>query len=145
VSIARALPALVAIGGWIALAAPAGAAVRVVHHVFFQSPSRDIGCVILDGSARCDVVARSWPQQPRPAGCPPAVDFGQGLTVSVTGGAGLVCVADTAIDPGAPILPYGSVDAVGGMRCVSSPAGMTCRSVRSGHGFFISRSSYTTF
>ncbi len=125
--------------------APARAAAPVLHHTFFESPSRNIGCVILDGVARCDIVERSWMLPARPSGCPPEVDFGQGLTVSQTGAAQLVCAGDTAIDPSAPVLPYGSADAVGALRCSSAFAGMTCRSTRSGHGFFISRTRYSMF
>ena len=139
----RALLATVA--ACLAVGAHAAAASAVFHHAFFESPSRNIGCVILDGVARCDIVDRAWALPPRPPGCPREVDFGQGLTVSRTGAAQLVCAGDTALDPGAPILPYGGIDAAGAMRCLSSHAGMTCRSMRSGHGFFISRQRYSLF
>jgi len=125
-------------------ACAAGAA-AVAHHTFFESPSRNIGCVILQGTARCDIIKRTWSPPARPARCPNEVDFGQGLTVSGTGAARFVCAGDTALDPSAPLLAYGAVDAVGAMRCSSARAGMTCRSLRTGHGFFISRQSYRLF
>jgi hypothetical protein len=137
--------ALAAACAALVLGAPAGQAAAVLRHTFFESPSRNIGCVILDGVARCDIIERSWLPPPRPASCPTEVDFGQGLTVSRNGSAALVCAGDTALDPSAPILPYGHVDAGGGLRCLSSRAGMTCRSTRSGHGFFISRQRYSLF
>jgi hypothetical protein len=137
--------ALAAACASLVIGATAGQAAPVQHHTFYESPSRNIGCVILDGVARCDIIGRSWLPPPRPASCPHEVDFGQGLTVSRNGPAALVCAGDTALDPGAPILQYGRVDAGGGLRCLSSPAGMTCRSTRSGHGFFISRQRYSLF
>jgi hypothetical protein len=118
-------------------------ATAVAHHTFFESPSRNIGCVILGGTARCDIVQRSWSPPPRPASCSREVDFGQGLTVSTTGPARLVCAGDTALDPSAPILPYGATDAIGSLECTSAITGITCRSTRSGHGFSISRQRYS--
>jgi hypothetical protein len=129
----------------LAAAASASAAGPVHHYTFFESPSRNIGCVILDATARCDIVTRSWSPPPRPRSCPKEVDFGQGLTVSVGGAARLVCAGDTALDPRAPILAYGQVDASGSLRCTSAITGMTCRSTRSGHGFFVARQRYTLF
>jgi hypothetical protein len=125
--------------------ASAGVAGSLHHYVFFDSPSRNIGCVIIDGTARCDIVARSWSLPPRPKSCPKIVDFGQGLIVSVSGAARLVCAGDTARDPHAPILAYGQADASGSLRCTSAITGMTCRSARSGHGFFLARQRYTLF
>ena len=142
---AAAAAATAGLAACLALGAAAGGAATVVHHTFFESPSANIGCVILDGSARCDIIKRTWPTPPRPARCPSEVDYGQGLTVSRTGAAQIVCAGDTALDPQAPILPYGSVDAVGVLRCTSGLRGMRCRSTRSGHGFFISRQSYSLF
>ncbi len=138
-----ALAAVCAAGACLAAWAPAAGA--ALHHTFFESPSRNIGCVILDGTARCDILERSWTPPQRPASCPSEVDYGQGLTVPRIGPAALVCAGDTAMDRGAPTLPYGSVDAVGVLRCTSELSGMTCRSARSGHGFFISRQRYSLF
>jgi hypothetical protein len=126
-------------------AASASAAGPLRHYTFFESPSRNIGCVIFDGTARCDIVKRSWSPPPHPKSCPNIVDFGQGLTVSVNGAARLVCAGDTSLDPQAPILAYGQVDASGSLRCTSATTGMTCRSTRSGHGFSIARQRYTLF
>jgi len=112
---------------------------------FFESPSRNIGCVILDGTARCDILTRSWKPPARPSKCPHIVDFGQGLMVSVTGPARFVCAGDTSMDPQAPILGYGHTLSRGGLSCSSATTGMTCRSTRTGHGFFISRQGYRLF
>ena len=112
---------------------------------FFESPSRNIGCVILDGTARCDILRRSWAPPARPSACPNIVDFGQGLMVSRTGPARFVCAGDTSMDAQAPILAYGRTVARGGLSCSSATSGMTCRSTRTGHGFFVSRQGYRLF
>jgi hypothetical protein len=47
---------------------------------------------------------------------------------------------------GGPILYYGDSWSVNRrFRCNSSYSGMTCRSVATGHGFFINRTSYRLF
>jgi hypothetical protein len=141
-----ALPAAAAAAALAVLAlAPGAGAAAVQHHTFFESPSRNIGCVILGGTARCDIAKRTWSLPARPASCPDEVDFGQGLTVSTHGPSALVCAGDTAMDPSAAVLPYGETDQVGALACTSALTGMTCRSARTGHGFFISRASYRLF
>ena len=125
--------------------ASASGATAVHHHTFFESPTRNIGCVILDGVARCDIVKRSWALPKRPASCPKEVDFGQGLMVSAAGAARIVCAGDTALDRRAPLLAYGESDVRGVLRCGSTTAGITCRSSTTGHGFFLSRERYRLF
>jgi len=127
-----------------AVSVPAGAA-TAHHYQFFESPSRNIGCAIIGGTARCDILARSWSPGPRPKSCPRIVDYGQGLIVGTTGAARLVCAGDTAANPSAPVLAYGQADVIGALSCSSATTGMTCRSSRSGHGFFISRQRYRIF
>ena len=58
----------------------------VAHLGSFRSPSGNIGCVLVGGTARCDIERRSWRPPPRPAACPDIVDFGQGLEISRHGG-----------------------------------------------------------
>jgi hypothetical protein len=132
-----------------ALAAAGGSAIAtaapVHHYSFFESPSRNIGCAVLEGQARCDIRVRSWTPPPRPRSCPNVVDFGQGLEVTFRGPARLVCAGDTAMNPQAPILPYGQATVVGPLRCASATTGVTCRSTSTGHGFFISRQRYRLF
>jgi hypothetical protein len=122
-----------------------GAVTPVVHHSAFRSPSGNIGCVIIDGIARCDVRHRSWSPPRRPANCPSEVDFGQGLEVSGSRPGAIVCAGDTTLDPTAPAVAFGSDDVVGGFRCASSTSGMICTKIRTGHGFFVSNQSYRTF
>ncbi len=117
----------------------------VVHYSTFASPSRNLGCMILDGTARCDIKTRSWSPPPTPKSCPPVVDYGQGLIVTASGEGQLVCAGDTVLDSQAQTLAYGAVTEVGPFDCASSTAGMTCTNEQTGHGFFISIQSYRTF
>lgn len=118
---------------------------RFVHETAFQSPSGNIGCMIVGGSARCDIVKRTWSPPSRPASCPSEVDFGQGLEVGRSGAARFVCAGDTTRDRSTAKLPYGTASEVGGFVCVSRSGGMTCTSAADGHGFFISIQSYRVF
>jgi hypothetical protein len=118
---------------------------RVVQIASFQSPSQNIGCAIIDGGARCDIVRRSWALPPRPASCPSEVDYGQGLIVERSTAGRLVCAGDTARDPSSPKLPYGSTAQMEDFECVSRISGMTCTDRRDGHGFFLSAQSYRLF
>lgn len=120
-------------------------ATPTVHISTFKSPSGNIGCDIIDGSARCDIKQRSWSPPPTPKSCPPIVDFGQGLVVSGSGRGQFVCAGDTTLDPSAQALAYGTDTVVGSFRCASRTSGMTCTKTNTGHGFFISLQSYRTF
>jgi hypothetical protein len=117
----------------------------IVHVATFKSPSGNIGCMIIDGTARCDIRQRTWSPPPRPASCPNVVDFGQGLTVAGSGLGRLVCAGDTTLDPAAQVLPYGTDTVAGGFRCASATSGMTCTSTHTGHGFFIAVQGYRVF
>ena len=110
----------------------------------FRSPSANIGCVIADGEARCDIRRRSWSPPRTPASCPPEVDFGQGLQVQTAGRGGFVCAGDTALDPTAPALADGVDSRVGSFTCASRTDGITCTNA-TGHGFFISAEFYRLF
>ena len=111
--------------------------------VGFTSPSGNIGCILADGTVRCDVAERDWAPPPRPPGCPDFTDYGQGITLGTTGRASFVCAGDTTLGSG-PALPYGQFEAGGGVSCSSEPSGMRC-SNSDGHGFTISRQDYTLF
>lgn len=125
---------------------PAGseAPTRFVHLTEFRSPSGNIGCMIFSGGVRCDIARRSWSPPPRPASCPSQVDFGQGLEVGSGGHGTFVCAGDTARNPSAARLPYGTATSAAGIDCVSRASGITCTNA-GGHGFFISIQSYRTF
>jgi hypothetical protein len=111
----------------------------------FQAPSGNIACLISDEGARCDIGERSW-KAPRPAGCPDAMDYGQGLTVADGDGPGtVVCAGDSTLDPSAPVLEYGESTSVGDFTCSSEEDGVTCREDGDNRGFFISKQAYRLF
>ncbi len=117
---------------------------RIVHLQTFRSPSGNIGCVMFEGGARCDIRKRDWSPPPRPASCSHHVDYGQGIAVSSRGEANFVCAGDTALDPSASSLAYGTASELGGSECISRENGVTCVN-RAGHGFFLSIQSYQVF
>ncbi|HKZ15076.1 MAG TPA: DUF6636 domain-containing protein [Solirubrobacterales bacterium] len=117
---------------------------RIVHLKTFRSPSGNIGCALYEGGARCDIRKRDWSPPPRPAQCPEQVDYGQGIEVAHRGEAGFVCAGDTALDPSASALSYGTASQVGGAECISRKNGVTCVN-QAGHGFFLSVQSYQVF
>lgn len=135
--------ALLGAGGQGSAAGSSGArASRAVHLQRFRSPSGNIGCALYGGNARCDIRKREWKPPPHPASC--EVDYGQGLSVGRRGRAEFVCAGDTTLDPTLPPLAYGATSSVGGTRCASRGAGITCTNA-AGHGFFISIQSYRIF
>jgi hypothetical protein len=117
---------------------------RILHLKTFRTPSGNIGCAMYEGGARCDIRKRDWKPLPRPAACSREVGYGQGLEVPPGGEAGFVCAGDTALDPTASSLAYGTASRVGGSECISRTDGITCVN-RAGHGFFISVQSYQVF
>jgi len=123
--------------------APARA--NVVHIATFKSPSGNIGCMIIAGTARCDIVKRAWSPPARPHDCPKIVDFGQGLIVTRSGKVGFVCAGDTSRDPSARSLAYNTDTVVDVFRCQSRTNGMTCTNTGDGHGFFIAIQGYRIF
>ncbi len=116
-----------------------------VHLGVFRSPTGNIGCMVVPGTARCDIARRSWSAPARPASCASAESFGGGLLVERTGAGRVVCAGDTVRDPASTPLPYGTASQLEGFVCVSRATGMTCTNSASGHGFFISVQSYQLF
>jgi hypothetical protein len=117
---------------------------RILHLRTFRTPSGNIGCAMYEGGARCDIRKRDWKPLPRPAACSKEVGYGQGLEIPGGGEAGFVCAGDTALDPTASSLAYGTASRVGGSECISRTDGITCVN-QAGHGFFISIQSYQVF
>ena len=132
----------------IALAAPIAA--RADSVIGFQTPSHNIGCVLADNvggmtQLRCDIRSGlNNPHLPPRGNCPTEVDFGQGLWIAPTGPAHIVCAGDTALDPSARVIPYGTSFTHGAFRCDSTADGLTCKNA-SGHGFFLNRDVWRRF
>jgi hypothetical protein len=116
---------------------------------FFQTPSRNIGCIYVAPLAagdqpylRCDIGGGLHPLPPRPKTCD--LDWGYGYQMYATGRAKPFCAGDTAKDPRAPVLAYGRTWRKGPFTCLSRSIGLRCAN-RSRHGFFLSREHSYTF
>ncbi len=107
----------------------------------FQSPTGNIACIMTAKFARCDIAERDWNPPPHPSSCPNEVDFGQGIQLPASGAAQFVCAGDTALNPQAPKLEYGSSSQVGSITCTSAESGMSCSNAGGG-SFAISRQGY---
>lgn len=132
-ALALALPLAV-----LALAAQPAAAL-----VMFSSPSRNIGCAIDRGFARCDVANHSWRAPAKPKRC--MLDWGNGLIVGRRGRGQYVCAGDTVLQQRGAVLGYGRSRTVGSFTCTSRKSGMTCSHSGSGHGFTVSKTRAKTY
>jgi hypothetical protein len=109
----------------------------------FRTPSGNIGCYFAareqgqPAYLRCDIRTGLKPKPPRPPKCVD-LNWGDSYTLFVKGRTVVTCHGDTAIDPKAPVLRYGTAWKAGGFRCTSKLAGLRCRN-QSGHGFFLSK------
>lgn len=92
-------------------------------------------------SVRCDVPENTWSLPPRPSDC--ESDFGISVHLVGTGMGELGCVSDTATIADSAILGYGQAVEFDGMTCESRRIGLHCRNNATGHGFTVSRASYT--
>jgi hypothetical protein len=110
----------------------------------FVAPSGNVACMFDATFVRCDIIDRDWAVPPRPADCPDFTDYGQGITLSAGGRAQFVCAGDTVFGPDA-VLAYDDSITAGSLRCDSAVAGITCRDVATGSGFFLSRQAYRIF
>jgi hypothetical protein len=108
----------------------------------FVSPSGNIGSMIAADQSRCDIMDRDWSPPAKPADC--ELDYGQGISLAPGAQAQFVCAGDTAFGAD-EVLPYGESISSGVLRCESAQSWITCRDVRTGHGFSISRGAYRLF
>jgi hypothetical protein len=132
----RALAALAAVLGTLAVAPSASAA------VFFHSPSGNIRCVIDRTSfTRCDITRRDWSPPPKPQSC--EFDWGNSLGLGFRGRGHFICVSD-AVEAGRR-LDYGETIRRGRFRCRSRVTGMRCANLRNHHGFALSRQRFRLF
>lgn len=105
----------------------------------FQSPSRNIGCVIEEGlSVRCDLGESAITEK---HDCNDIGDWGQSIALDRGRKAAMQCASDTVLDPAVAVLAYGSSTRVGSITCTSSQDGIRCTDDL-GHGFRLSRASY---
>ena len=135
---ARLAQAAALVGGLLLLAGSASAG---DVFVVFKTPSGNIGCAFswFEGESphlRCDIRSGLVPRPPKPRGCD--LDWGYGYEMGATGRAHTFCAGDSALDPRARVLAYGSRWSRGGFTCVSRTTGLTCLN-HSRHGFILSR------
>ncbi|MFC4455038.1 DUF6636 domain-containing protein [Deinococcus sonorensis] len=111
----------------------------------FSLPSGRLQCMYDDSSGpasiRCDVLNPTF-RVARPASCP--LDYGDSVTLNVTGRPLLGCHGDTVVDPQRPVLAYQRFWQRAGLTCQSSTAGVRCINI-DGHGFELSRARYRLF
>jgi hypothetical protein len=119
VALALALALLAAL-----LAAPASA--QAVYRDF-RSPTGKLGCAFYRDA-----------HTPRQVRCDWQGGGDHAVMVPARGPARAIDVTDTVRNPEAPVLAYGRSTRFGALRCTSRRRGITCRSLRSGHGFFVS-------
>jgi hypothetical protein len=124
------------------LIGPAPTNREVAELTGFVSPTGNIGCMIAADESRSDIVDRDWAPPAKPADC--ELDFGQGISLAPGAQAQFVCAGDTAFGAD-EVLPYGESISAGVLRCESAQSWITCRDVRTGHGFSISREAYRLF
>lgn len=133
----------------VAALALGGPAATAATPPFFQTPSRNIGCIFVAGLGaldkpylRCDIGSGLRPLPPKPKSCD--LDWGYGFAMFAAGRAKSFCAGDTAKDPKAPVLDYGRTWRKGPFTCVSRSIGLRCAN-SSGRGFFLSRERSYTF
>jgi hypothetical protein len=143
-AVAAATPATARSTGNTARSASQG---KTRNEIFFHSPSRNIYCLIYRfhgrASGRCDIKERNWSAPPRPRSC--HLDYGNGAEVDPRGKGHFTCAGDTVIVPHHRALRYGHSIKLGAVKCTSRRTGMTCQSVKTGHGFMISREAVDFF
>jgi len=108
----------------------------------FESPSHNIGCVMYEQGARCDIIHHSWPLPKKPGSC--EFDYGGSVFIGDRGRGEFGCVSDSAFGLGS-VLPYGESIRKGRFICTSEEAGVRCHNRRDGHGFFLSRQRVRLF
>jgi Family of unknown function (DUF6636) len=100
----------------------------------FRSPSGQLGCAFYSDAETPPFVRCDW----RRSG-------DRGVQVGETGRARVRHVTDTVLNPDARVLRYGRRTTFRQLRCRSRRSGITCRSLRSGHGFTVSVEKRTLF
>lgn len=120
--------------------------VRVVTELAFRSPSGRIVCALDAEGVGCDV-QNTWRVGPTPASCDS--EYGKGVWLQAGGVAELSCsgdpVAGTTDGSGPEVLPYAASVRAGSVTCTSERTGMTCRDLRTSHGFTVSRAAYRLY
>lgn len=116
--------------------------VSVVKQANFQSPSKNITCVLTVGAVRCDIVNKNWQPPTRPASC--QLDWGNGMYLD-NGKADFICAGDTVVGTATMVLRYGSSLLAGDVQCDSENTALRCVDKKSQHGFSLAVAAYQLF
>ena len=123
----------------------AGVARAQSDNAGFQSPSRNISCMVFpDGNKRairCDITVMDTKPK-RPADC--ELEYGQAFMMDVRGSAERICYGDALTDKPLPVVSYGQVWQRGGFTCTVEQTGVTCFNTDR-HGFSLSRAKQELF
>ncbi|MEV6771883.1 DUF6636 domain-containing protein [Nocardia sp. NPDC051030] len=136
----------VALGAAVSIAALVGASVftQAVGQAqgpstSFRTPTGNIGCLVSDGMAACEIYNYSYSAPVKPADCYGA--WGDRITVE-SGGTQFHCHGDRMVEATAPVLDYGSRASIGQFSCLSTVDYVECAGP--GHSFRVARTFYTT-
>lgn len=111
----------------------------------FQLADHSIGCMIIDGTVRCDLMVDHGytpPKNPHPD-C--QGDYGSSIMMAAGKPAAFICISDTVYDPKAAVLPDGADTLVGNVMCFADGSTVTCMNIASAHGFYLSPDAFSVF
>ena len=112
----------------------------------FSTPSGDIGCVLDERSARCDVLDADFDPPPTPPDC--QLDHGHAVIVEGDEAGSFLCAGDTVVGSDR-VLEDGQTLRYGNYRCRHADwdgqEGVGCSHVSNGHGFRLSVSEYLLY
>ena len=123
------------------LAAPAAA--QAADPEMFETPSRNIACVVQGSQLRCDMRQLGNAAPRRPASC--EFEYGNAFGITRNGSRGRrLCISDAVGGPGTPVVAYGRTWRRGGFTCRVRESGLRCTNSR-GHGFELRRGRQRLF
>jgi len=114
----------------------------VVADAAFETPSRNITCVMSRDSVRCDIARKDWAPPAKPASC--TLAWGNGIVIE-NGKAQFTCAGDTTAGKATMILPYGASVRAGHVQCDSNQTALRCEDQRSETGFTLAIARYNLF
>ena len=115
----------------------------------FILPSKNIYCRIAEFSnkpasnyLRCEIASKLRPMPVQPKSC--NLDWGNGLVLSKTKKAEVLCAGDIIYSPSLLTLNYGKTWKKDGFTCTSATIGLTCTNLQN-KGFFLNRQEWRSF
>lgn len=108
----------------------------------FQTPSKNIHCMLYENELRCDLLQNTAPIPPRPQNCD--LDWGNVFAMTSAGKPIRVCYGDTVMNPNHPVLQYGQVWKKAGFTCTSLTSGLRCVN-KNKKGWLLTRGKQSLF